>query len=200
MMPSARICVDEPAVDLDRAIDHRAAAAAVQYDVVERERGFARPVAANDFRLEQRAPLFDVAAGEHRLEGLFHPRDRDVGEKPSRPWLTPISGTSSGARPPARSTASCRRRRPRWRRPRRGERFRRHDGKAERPVERAVSASNTDFQPAGREERGKPRQRLGDAGLTWRPTSAARRKTVVAEGGVAGDIIGRIKAQALRLP
>ena len=72
-------------------------------------------------------------------------------------------------------------------------------GKTERPVERAVSASNTTSSP--RVARNAASRDSGSArpGLTWRPTSAARRKTVVAEGVVAGDIIGRIKAQPLRL-
>ncbi len=72
--------IDEAAVDLHGAIDHRAAAAAVQDDVVHRERDF-HAAGPHDLRREQRAALLDVAAFEHRREDFLHARDRNVREK-----------------------------------------------------------------------------------------------------------------------
>ena len=81
--------VDEPAIDLDRAFDHRAAAAAIENDVVQRQRGFARAVRANDLRGEQRAALLDVTPSEHGGDRRLHPRDRDVGQEAQSSLVDP---------------------------------------------------------------------------------------------------------------
>ena len=118
--------------------------------------------------------------------------------KPSRPWLIPMSGTSSGARrraiesivpspPTTIATSACARERPPAARL----------GNAAKPVERAVSASITTSWPLA--ARNAARRDSGSAmsGLTWRPISATRRKRAAGTGGEAVDTIAPIKAQAL---
>ena len=73
--------VDEAAVDLDRAFDHRAERAAIHDDVVQRGRVLARAVGALDSGSEQGASFLDVSAVEHRAERRLHPGQRDVGQK-----------------------------------------------------------------------------------------------------------------------
>ena len=73
--------IDQPAVDLDRAFDHRAERSAVDDDVVQRGSVLARTIGALDRGGEQRPPLLDVAAVEHRAERRLHPRERNVGEE-----------------------------------------------------------------------------------------------------------------------
>ena len=73
--------VGEAAVDLHRALDHAAERAAIDDDVVERQRLVGRTAGPLDRDLEQRAPLLDVASVEHGAERGGHLAHRDVGEE-----------------------------------------------------------------------------------------------------------------------
>ena len=120
--------------------------------------------------------------------------------KPSRPWLIPMSGTSSGA--------SCARDRQHravaadddrdvGARRQRVRRRRRIAGEA--ACERAVSASIDDVV-AARRPRNAARRDSGSAmpGLAWRPISATRRKAGAGAGGAAAMPSPRLKHSAAR--
>ena len=69
--------IDEAAVDLDAHLDHAAAAAAVDDDVVERDAAI-----AVDLGVEQGPSLLDEASVEYRADRRLHVGERDVGEEP----------------------------------------------------------------------------------------------------------------------
>ena len=156
--------VDEAAVDLDRAIDHRAAAAAIQHDVVERERGFARAVGAHDLGREQRAALLDVAARQHGVERLFRARDGNVGEEAQAPLIDAdqrhVERRESPRDREHRAVAADDDRDVRAGR----ERFRRRRGIGrDTRGSRGFGVDHHVVTPRG-EKRREARQRLGDAG------------------------------------
>lgn len=75
--------VDEAAVYRHRAIDHTALRAAIDDDIVERQRALlvARGGLAHDVCAQQGTRFLDVRAGQHRGEGAFHVGEGDVGQE-----------------------------------------------------------------------------------------------------------------------
>ena len=200
--------VGEAAVDGDRALDHAAERAAVDHDVVQRERLLARAVGPLDD--DRRAACVAARCSGRRASPpalrVISASEMSV-RKPSRPWLMPIRGTSKGAScrasasivpsPPttiARSACLPRSRRGDGRRardrrivalcPRRARR----DGRARPGMRRAPRAApRWRASRAGRRGRragsGRAAMRRLNHSALWRITSSARpRRACVIEG------------------
>ena len=192
--------VDEAAVDLDRAFDHPAERAAVDDDVVQRQRVLrAMPSARSTVGGEQRAALLDVAAVEHRAERVLHAGERDVGEE-AEPALVDADQRHVERRQLARD---------RQHRAVAAE----HDGEVgggpsasaiddrihrRRWAMCAVSVVERDLR--GRARRGTSARRdSGSArpGLAWRPTSATRAKRAGRGAGMAAIKPQRVRRSAI---
>ena len=170
--------VDEPSVDLDRALDHAAEAAAIDDDLVQRRRMRARAVRARDRHGEQRAPLLGVVAVEHRAERRLEPGERDVGEEAEPAEVDADQRHVERREPAGDRTASCRRRPARSRGRRRRAAHRPSivvDTVECRPMH-AVSASSETACPRASRNRASPASGAVTPGPPWRPISAMRRK------------------------
>ena len=79
--------IDETSVDFDGEVDHRSECAAIDDDVVQCQRMLPRSVGALNGGIDQRAPLFDVAAIEHCAQHGLHSCERNIGQKAETPLV-----------------------------------------------------------------------------------------------------------------